>query len=77
MTTPLVIGNWKMNMLASQACDLAQSLVSRLPEVEGVKVVIAPPFTSLYPVGQIIKGSRLGLAGQDFYFENKGACILH
>jgi len=70
---PLVIGNWKMNMLASQACDMARSLVGRLSEVEGVEVVIAPPFTSLSPVGQIVKGSRLGLAGQNFYFESKGA----
>ena len=52
---------------------MARSLVDRLSEVEGVEVVIAPPFTSLYPVGQIIKGSKLGLAGQNFYFESKGA----
>ena len=75
MTTPLplVIGNWKMNMLASQACDMARSLVDRLSEVEGVEVVIAPPFTSLYPVGQIINCSRLRLAGQHFYFASQGA----
>ena len=60
-------------MLASQACDMAQLMVDRLSGVEGVEVVIAPPFTSLSPVGQIIKGSRLGLAGQNFYFESKGA----
>ena len=71
MTTPLVIGNWKMNMLISEACDLARSLVDR--PVEGVDVVIAPPFTSLYPVSQIIKDSGLGLAGQNFYSESKGA----
>jgi triosephosphate isomerase (TIM) len=71
VTIPLVIGNWKMNMLASEACDLARSLVDRLSAVEGV--VIAPPFTSLYPVSQIIKGSSLGLAGQNFHFESKGA----
>ncbi len=73
MTIPLVIGNWKMNMLAPEACDMAQSLVDRLLAIEGAEVVIAPPFTSLYPVNQIIKGSRLGLAGQNFYSEDKGA----
>ncbi len=71
MTTPLVVGNWKMNMLASEACNLAQSLAD-LP-VEGVDVVIAPPFTSLYAVSQIIKNTRLGLAGQNFHSELKGA----
>ena len=73
MTTPLVIGNWKMNLLTAQACDLAESLVGRVSEVDGVEVVIAPPFTSLYPVSQVIKGSRLGLAGQNFYYESNGA----
>ena len=71
MTTPLVIGNWKMNMLASEACHLAQSLADMSDE--GVDVVIAPPFTSLYAVSQIIKNSRLGLAGQNFHSEVKGA----
>ncbi len=60
-------------MLVAESCDLARLLVDRMPKVEGVDVVIAPPFTSLYPVGQIIKNSRLGLAGQNFYFENHGA----
>ncbi len=71
MSIPLVIGNWKMNMLTSDACDLASSLVDSF--FEGVDVVIAPPFTSIYPVSQVIKGSRLGLAGQNFYSDTKGA----
>ncbi|MBT5869059.1 MAG: triose-phosphate isomerase [Nitrospinaceae bacterium] len=73
MTLPLVIGNWKMNSLVSPACDMARSLAHKLVAVEGIEVVIAPPFTSLYPVGQIIKDSKLSLAGQNCYFENSGA----
>ncbi len=73
MTIPLVIGNWKMNMLASEAHDMARSLADRLSAAEGAEVVVAPPFTSLYPVSRIVKGSRLGLAGQNFYSEKKGA----
>ena len=71
MIAPLVIGNWKMNMTASDSCDLARILMSK--SFDGVDVVISPPFTSLYPVMQIIKGSRLGLAGQNFHSEIKGA----
>ena len=71
MIAPLVIGNWKMNMLVSEACDLALSLANN--SFEGVDVVIAPPFTSIYPVSQVIKESRLGLAGQNFYSGSKGA----
>ena len=58
-------------MLASEACHLAQSLVEM--SVDGVDVVVAPPFTSLYAVSQIIKNSLLGLAGQNFHSETKGA----
>lgn len=58
-------------MLTSEACALAHSLVDR--PVAGVDVVIAPPFTSLYPVSQIIKGSEVRLAGQNFYSASKGA----
>jgi triosephosphate isomerase len=71
VTTPLVIGNWKMNMLTSEACHLTKSLVDS--SIDGVDVVIAPPFTSLYAVSQNIKESRLGLAGQNFHCELKGA----
>lgn len=73
MAIPLVIGNWKMNMLASQACDLARSIVDGLAGIEGVEVVIAPSFTSLYPVSQITKGTQLGLAGQNFHSAAMGA----
>lgn len=70
---PLVIGNWKMNMLASQAKDMARSLVDKFSTVEDVEVVIAPPYTSLYPVSRVIKDSPIGLAGQNFYHESNGA----
>ena len=71
MTTQLVIGNWKMNKQTSEACHLAQSLAEM--SVDGVDVVIAPPFTSLYPVSQIVKNTSIELAGQNFHSELKGA----
>ena len=58
-------------MLTSEAIHLTQSLVER--SEEGVDVAIAPPFTSLYSVGQIIKNTPIGLAGQNFHSEIKGA----
>jgi triosephosphate isomerase (TIM) len=60
-----------MNMLVSEACGLVLTLLEK--PVEGVDVVIAPPFTSIYPVNQIIKDSALGLAGQNFYSGSKGS----
>jgi triosephosphate isomerase (TIM) len=70
VTVPLIIGNWKMNMLTLEACRLAKLLVDN--SIDDVDVVIAPPFTSIYAISQNIRNSRLGLAGQNFHSEIKG-----
>jgi triosephosphate isomerase len=70
---PIIAGNWKMNMTATQARDLAGKLV---PLVSGVKdrdIVLAPPFTALSAVADTIKGTNVGLAAQNLHGEDKGA----
>ena len=39
----------------------------------GVEVALAPPFTALGEVGKAVRGSRVGLAGQNAHWENEGA----
>jgi triosephosphate isomerase len=70
---PILAGNWKMNMTATQARELASKL---LPLVSGVKdrdIVLAPPYTALQTVGETIKGSNIALAAQNLHWEDKGA----
>ena len=70
---PIIAGNWKMNMTATQARDLAEKLV---PLVSGVKdrdIVLGPPFTALSAVAETIKGTNIGLAAQNLHGEDKGA----
>jgi triosephosphate isomerase (TIM) len=73
MRRPIVTGNWKMNMLQSEAGDLVKSLVEWKPLSGAVDIVIAPPFTALAVVRKLIEGSGIQLAGQNIYFEPKGA----
>lgn len=69
----LVAGNWKMHTVASEAVNLARGIAEATSGVKGGDVVIAPPFTSLVPVSQAIKGTHVKLAAQNLYFQDKGA----
>jgi triosephosphate isomerase len=66
MRKPIIAGNWKMNKTASEAVRLAKQIkVLVADEVKGIEVVLCPPFTALYPVAEVIKGSGIQLGAQD------------
>ena len=69
----MVAGNWKMNNTTEDSVKLAQSIKEGVSSVTGGDVVLAPPFTSLSAVYEIIKGSRVWLAAQNIFYEDKGA----
>ena len=76
MTTqrkPIIAGNWKMNKTASEARDLATAIIPLVKDVKNRDVVLAPPFTSLQAVAESIKKTDIALAGQNLYWEDKGA----
>jgi len=62
-----------MNMLRSEARELVETLISWKEMPPTVDVILAPPFTSLSAVGDLVHGTRILLAGQNVYFEPKGA----
>ncbi len=72
MRIPLISGNWKMNMTIADARKTVNSL---LPLVAGneVEVVLVPPFTALYAVHDIIRGTKVKLGAQDVFWEESGA----
>lgn len=70
---PVIAGNWKMNTTPSEGGWLAEELTKLLPHTDGVDVIIAPPYTHLFPVNEIIKDGPIRLAAQNMYFENSGA----
>lgn len=74
MGTWMVAGNWKMNNATGEAVALAKEIVAGLPDIAGRgEVVLAPPFTVLKSVFDIIDGTGVALASQNIYFEDKGA----
>lgn len=73
MRTPMVAGNWKMNKTIAQAKLLLDEQIPLLQAIDGVEIVICPPFTSLSTVAEIIKGNRIGLGAQNLHWEVSGA----
>ena len=64
--TPLMAGNWKMNVDHVQATALVQRLAWTLADAKhdasAVEVVVLPPFTDLRTVQLLIEGDSLDLA---------------
>jgi len=69
----IVAGNWKMNNTVAESLALAKAIQEGACGIQGGTVVLAPPFTALFSVGEMIKGSSLFLAAQNMYYEDKGA----
>ena len=59
--TPLIAGNWKMNLNHLEAIALVQKLAFALPEkyYERVEVAVLPPFTDIRSVQTLIDGDGL------------------
>lgn len=74
MRKKIVAGNWKMNTTVPQGVELAEGIVSKLGEVPaGVQLIVAPPFTHLSRVGEVIKGTDIVLSAQNCADHESGA----
>lgn len=72
MRSYYIAGNWKMHKTAAEAVELAKSLVSELKGC-GEKIMIAPAFTSLQAVAQVVQGTNILLGAQNMASEEQGA----
>ena len=73
MRVPMIAGNWKMNTTVNEATELVKTMRDELDKVSNVDKVVCPPFVSLAPVRELIKGSSIKLGAQNLYFAEKGA----
>ncbi|OQY85196.1 MAG: triose-phosphate isomerase [Chloroflexi bacterium UTCFX4] len=76
MRTPIIAGNWKMNMQLATAAELVTALKNDLAPLAAsnqVEIVLCPPFVYLPRVAELVQGTRIGVGAQNMYFESKGA----
>ncbi|MBI5609465.1 MAG: triose-phosphate isomerase [Deltaproteobacteria bacterium] len=71
--TPIVGGNWKMNLTLGEAEALASEVRHRLGSYPGAQTVIFPPFPYLQAAASRLGDSPIGLGAQDLWYEGKGA----
>ena len=75
MTTsrkPLIVGNWKMNKIGSEALDLARQVAADAVGLN-VDVVVCPPNPYLQIVADTLSGSNVCVGGQDCHALPNGA----
>ncbi len=70
---PIIAGNWKMNKTTGEARDLAAAIRRGMDGVQGVDVVLCPPFPYLGVVREEIGGSSVALGAQNMHWESAGA----
>ncbi len=75
--TPLIAGNWKMNLNHLEAIAHVQKLAFTLTDKDyaAVEVVVLPPFTDLRSVQTLVDGDKLklGYGAQDVSMHDSGA----
>ncbi|MFM7393563.1 MAG: triose-phosphate isomerase [Cyanobium sp.] len=74
MRKTVIAGNWKMHMTCAEARAFADAflpLVAKLPADR--EVVIAPPFTAIPTLTDVLRGSRVAVSAQNVHWEEKGA----
>jgi triosephosphate isomerase len=73
MRKPFIAANWKMNKTTADTRDFLDKFVPEVKDITAADIVIAPPFTSLAGAAEILRGTNIILAGQNVFYEEKGA----
>ena len=67
----LIAGNWKMYKGPAEAAEFCLAL--RQQDLDGVNVVVCPPYVSLAIAVQLLAGTEIAVAAQNAHWEREGA----
>jgi triosephosphate isomerase len=73
MRTPIIAGNWKMNMTAATAIQFIREIRPGLQTIKGIDRVVCPPFLAIPAVYEALQATDIGVGAQNMYFADKGA----
>jgi triosephosphate isomerase (TIM) len=73
MRIPFIAGNWKMFKTVQETSVFVKELRIVVKDITDVEIIVAPPFTAVHAAAEAVRGSRIGIAGQDVYWEREGA----
>ncbi|MFB3926652.1 MAG: triose-phosphate isomerase [Syntrophales bacterium] len=73
MTRPLIAANWKMHKTVRESTDFMEGLIKAFAQPTDRDIVVAPPFTAIHAVSKIARGTAVGIAAQNMFWEKEGA----
>ena len=73
MRIPVIAGNWKMHKTLAEARALSQAIRDGAAQATHCQIVLAPPYSALAAVAEVIRGTPLILAAQNVHWEAQGA----
>ena len=71
--TPFIAGNWKMHKTIAESEQYIQALLPRVAAIDGVEIVLCPPFLSLQALVDSARGSQVGIYAQTMAEADSGA----
>jgi triosephosphate isomerase len=71
--TPFIAGNWKMHKTIAEAEQFIAALLPQVAAVEGVEIVVCPPFLALQALVDSARGSQVGIYAQTMHEADQGA----
>jgi triosephosphate isomerase (TIM) len=71
--TPFIAGNWKMHKTIAEAEEYIQALLPKVAAIDGVEIVVCPPFLALQALVDSARGSQVGIYAQTMHEADQGA----
>ena len=73
MRIPVIAANWKMNKKIDEAQAFLDAFIPLVRNKRDVEIVIAPPYTALFTLANLLRITNIRLAAQNIFYEEKGA----
>ncbi len=71
--TPMIAGNWKMHKTVAEAERFIGALLPKVAAVDGVEIVVCPPFLALQALVDSARGSQVAVYAQTMHEADQGA----
>jgi triosephosphate isomerase len=73
MRTKLIAANWKMYKTPQQAREFVSTFLPEVRNHTRDEIVLCPPFIDIPATVEAVKGTDIGVGGQDMFWEKEGA----
>lgn len=73
MRRPVIAGNWKMFKTQAETRTFFKAFKPAVAQSKHCDIIVAPPFTAIGAAVEAVRGSSIGVAGQNLHWEAEGA----